>query len=335
MPFALGFGLFNARFFGSPFTLGYVAASGPNHGLGFHEDPWGRLYTPIQAVGYSSAELVSLGRELLGGPVPLAAVIGVFLLVAPRLERGVRVIAAWALLPLLASALYWHHDLVFGPRMLGEAAPAWTALAVIATAGLIARVAPDRGGRGARWAGDALALAAVFVLGYGLAVGAPGRLARFTGRLGARPHVEASNAPTLAFVHEPWADRLGGRLAGRGMRLDSIRTVLTRFHPCQVEAGLDGIPPSRAGPVCEREQAADRLPSLGITSLLWMGDLPGLPAEGVMWARDLGPERNLALIGLHPGRVPKVLLPPPAAGGEWRLVPYEEGMSAIWPPAPD
>ena len=119
------------------------------------------------------------------------------------------------------------------------------------------------------------------------------------------------------------------------MRLDSIRTVLTRFHPCQVEAGLDGIPPSRAGPVCEREQAADRLPSLGITSLLWMGDLPGLPAEGVMWARDLGPERNLALIGLHPGRVPKVLLPPPAAGGEWRLVPYEEGMSAIWPPAPD
>jgi hypothetical protein len=338
LPFAIGFGLFNTKFFGGPFTLGYVAASGPNHGLGFHEDPWGRMYTPMAAVGHSSSELLSLSRELLGTPVPLVALIGVFLLTAPRLSRGERVLVAWALLPLAASALYWHHDLVFGPRMLGEAAPAWTALAILAVVGLVRHA---RGGvEGAKswrgWAGDAVAITALIALGFGAAVGAPERLGVRHAALGAYPEVREEQ-PSIVFLHEPWGDRLGGRLAGRGMRLDSVRALLTGYHPCQIEAGLSSIPQSEAASVCQREQISDAAAlvgergSLGITSLLWLDDLPGLPAEGVLWVRDLGPERNAAVLAEHPDRVPLFLLPATRVGN-WDVVPYQLGAGTLWRP---
>jgi hypothetical protein len=337
-PFALGFGLFNAKFFGGPLTLGYVAASGPNHGLGFHEDPWGRVYTPIAAVGNSSSELLSLSRELLGTPIPLVAFIGVFLLTAPQLSRGGRILLAWAMLPLLASALYWHHDLVFGPRMLGEAVPAWIALAVLAFVGLVGLV---RGGNetpspGRAWAGDSIAAVALIALAFGAVSGGPERLGVRRAALGAYPEIREER-PSLVFVHEPWGDRLGGRLSGRGLRLDSVRTLLTRYHPCELEAGLLGVQQSEATPVCRREEISDAAAlvrergSLGITGLLWLDDLPGLPAEGVLWVRDLGPERNAAVLAEYPDRVPLFLLPGPRVG-DWDVVPYAQGSNTLWRP---
>lgn len=326
VPFAIAFGWFNARFFGSPLVLGYTAASGPNHGLGFHEDPWGRMYTLTAAVGHTSSELIAMGRDLLGTPVPLVGVIGLFLLVVPKLSRGERILVAWATLPVLASALYWHHDLVFGPRMLGEAVPAWSALAVLAFVGLTAVI------RNA-WASEAVAVWAVLLAVFAVAYGGPERFDRFQGRLGVLPEVEEAR-PSLVFVHEPWGDRLGGQLAGRGLRLDSVRTLLTRYRPCQLEAGLRGVPQSEASPLCQREQASDRLGVLGLTSLLWLGDLPGLPPEGALWVRDLGPERNAALIARYPERVPLFVLPPATQAGEWLVVPYERGVHQVWSPVP-
>ncbi|MDX1395100.1 MAG: hypothetical protein R3195_11950 [Gemmatimonadota bacterium] len=338
-PFAIGFGWFNARFFGGPFTLGYVAASGPDHGLGFHEDPWGRIYTPTAAVGHSSSELLSLSRELLGTPLPIVAIVGIFLLLAPRLSRGERLIVAWAVVPLVASALYWHHDLVFGPRMLGEAAPAWVALAVVAFAGLVrlARGAEESPSPARLWAGDAIVATALAGLAYGAVRGAGERLDTRAGLLGAYPAVDRDR-PSLIFIHEPWPDRLGGRLSGRGMRLDSVRSLLTRYRPCQIEAGLLGVGEEEAMPVCRREELSDAAAqvrergSIGITSLLWLDDLPGLPGDGVLWARDLGPARNAELIAAHPGREPLFLLPGAGADG-WDLVPYDQGETILWNPA--
>jgi hypothetical protein len=340
LPFALGFGWFNHRFFGGPLTLGYVAASGPNHGLGFHEDPWGRMYTATAAVGHSSSELLSLSRELLGTPFPLVALVGVFLLLAPRLDRGVRLVLAWALLPLLVSALYWHHDLVFGPRMLGEAAPAWVVLATLAAVWLVARVrgeGPENGGAapsGRRFASEWLAFTLVAALAYGAVEGGPDRLRLRGGAVGAYPDIE-ENRPTLVFVHEAWGDRQGARLAARGMRLDSIRAFLTDYDPCRVEAALRGISLEEAPPICRREQASDaliqRFGGLGLTSLLWLGDLPGLPAEGVLWVQDMGPERNADLLAEQSNRHPLFILP--TARGEWEAVPYEQGLNTLWSPA--
>jgi len=326
VPFAIAFGWFNARFFGSPLVLGYTAASGPNHSLGFHEDPWGRLYTPTAAIGHTSAELISMGRDLLGTPAPLVAVIGAFLLFAPKLRRGERILVAWATLPVLVSALYWHHDLVFGPRMLGEAVPAWAALTLLAFVGLTKVI------RNA-WASEAVAVTAVLLAIFAAGYGGPQRFDRFPGRLGVVPEVEETE-PSLVFVHEPWADRLGGQLAGTGLRLDSVRTLLTRYPPCQIDAALRGASPSEAQPLCQREQASDRLGMLGLPSLLWMGDLPGLPPKGALWVRDLGPERDHDLIVRYPKRVPLFAVPPATRGGDWHAVPYEQGVTQVWSPPP-
>ena len=321
IPFAVGFGWFNARFFGSPTTLGYVAASGPSHGLGFHEDPWGRYYGFTEALGNTSAELVALGRELLGTPFPIVAVVGYFLLTRARLSRGERILALWALLPVLASALYWHHDLVFGPRMLGEAVPAWCALLVIAAVALVRRAGDGR-------PSEAVALTAALALVAGLAWGGWSQIDRHANRLGPYPEVEREG-PSLVFVHEPWSDRLGARLTARGMRLDSVRTLLTRYHPCQLEAAFRGQAVEQVTHICRREQEADVRGGFGITGILWLDDLPGIEGDGPMWVRDLGPERNALLIEEYPEREPLFLLPE-GPGTVGRVVTYEEGVSALW-----
>ncbi len=139
-------------------------------------------------------------------------------------------------------------------------------------------------------------------------------------------------------MHEPWGDRLGGRLSGRGLRLDSVRTLLTRFNTCQVEAVLAGRPISEMTDTCLREQASDARGASSLVSTLWMDDLPGLPPAGPLWLRDLGPEANEEILAAYPDRLPLFLLPPDASGEE-RVVPYEEGIRLLWtpprgPPAP-
>ena len=325
LPFAVGFGWFNARFFGSPLTLGYTAAAGPSHGLGFHVDPWGRVYGFTQALGYTSTELISLGRELLGTVLPVGALVGLFLLLARRLDRGERILAAWALLPVVASALYWHHDLIVGPRMLGEAVPAWCALLVLATIGLARAAQRD-------WLSDAVAVLVLIAIGYGLAAGGQGRIVRLTGRLAPVPEV-TEPGPSLVFVHESWQDRIGARLAARPMRLDSVRALINQFDPCRLEGALVGAQrPEEVMDRCQRELASDRLRWLGLTDYLWLGDLPGLGDSGVLWARDLGPEANAHLIDAYPDRTSLFALPDGAGGGQ--VVPYETGVNALWGPAP-
>lgn len=325
LPFAVGLAWYNARFFGGPLTLGYTAAAGPSHGLGFHVDPWGRMYGITQALGYTSTELLSLGRELLGTALPVAGLVGLFLLCARRLRRGERILAAWALLPILASALYWHHDLVFGPRMLGEAVPAWCALLVLAVIGL-ARLA-RRG-----WLSDALAIVVLVAVGYGLAAGGRARIDRVAARAAPIPEV-TEPGPALVFVHEVWADRVGARIASRGMRLDSVRALLTRYHPCQLEAAFVGAEgPEEVADQCQRESESDRLGWLGLTDYLWHGDPPGVGGGGVLWTRDLGPEANARLIEAHPDRTPLFVIPDGRGDGE--VVPYDTGVNALWSDVP-
>lgn len=327
LPFAVGFAWFNAHFFGSPLTLGYTAAAGPSHGLGFHVDPWGRVYGFTQALGYTSTELISLGRELLGTVLPVGVLVGLFLLLARRLDRGERILAAWALLPVLASAMYWHHDLVMGPRMLGEAVPAWCALLVLATIGLV-RVA-RRG-----WLSDAVVVLVLISIGYGLAVGGRERIVRLGGRV--VPALAVTEpGPSLVFVHETWQDRIGARLAARPMRLDSVRALLNQYSPCRLEGALiDAQRPEDVEDRCRRENGSDRLGWIGLTDNLWRGDLPGLGGSGVLWTRDLGPEANARLIEAYPDRTPLLALPDGEGGGGGLVVPYEMGVAALWGPAP-
>src|SRR5690606_27411044 len=162
--------------------------------------------------------------------------------------------------------------------------------------------------------------------------------------------------------------RVAMLLAGRGMRLDSVETAMRQNSICAVhhfaqvypgqggagagKAVLDfvprsGYPPgfSRVeiaprvlglarkdeafSPSCAREIGADRTGVVDVAPMLWQRDLPGLPASGALLVRDLGPEANAALIAQFPDRAPYVFHTP-TSEADPILVPYDEGMAAIW-----
>ena len=248
LPFAAALAWYNTRLFGGPTTLGYLAAFGERHRLGFHPDPWGNDYTIVDAVGFTSTDLIAFSTQLLETPIPLGAAIGLWLLLASRIAPGARFLVAWALLPVAGNALYWFHS----TRMLYEAAPAWLALGCLALAPLLP--APDHTPepspadgtvrrRRLEPAGVGL-WTAVVALGLAAGIGVPDRLGGFAwdDELLARlvvPAVPGPNAP-IVFVHTSWNERLSARLQGSGgMRQDSVISLLRRNTNCALQSYTD------------------------------------------------------------------------------------------------
>jgi hypothetical protein len=239
-PFVIATLAYNRHFFGSPLRFGYEAAEGPGHRLGFHVDPWGNPYGLLEAIGYTSADLQGLSVELLQAPLPIVVLIGLWLVVAPRLGAGTALAAVWALLPVAAHALYWHHDLFMGPRLLYEALPGWCLLTAAAAAGCV-RALPERGTRFLRTlpvSRSGVAATFVLFLAAGVVYAGPRKLASYraegarSGMTAAAPAVERA---TLVFVHGSWEDRIAARLAALGMRVDSIRSALANNSTCRLE----------------------------------------------------------------------------------------------------
>ncbi|MEP6549661.1 MAG: hypothetical protein ABJB95_00690 [Gemmatimonadales bacterium] len=368
-PFFAAIAIYNRTFFGNVFRFGYAAAAGPLVAPGFHRDPSGHMYGPLQALGYTSSDLVTLSMYLLETPVPIVGVAALFLIFARKLAPGARIVAFWALLPIVANALYWHHGIFMGPRMLNEWASAWALLTAVAAVGLVRRIPKERNfGNYSPRVGVAVTLvlawlAGVFYLG-------PQRLARYGGTwmASSRMAVPATPAPSLMFVHSGWSTRIAMRLSAHGLRADSLEAALALNPTCEVQsfanwyatkpAGGGGDRPTlnfdfagsnrtqkieiargdqirytQGTPLtraCLRQVASDTLGIIDIAPLVWQGDLPGLGGNGAMIVRDLGPEENSKLIARYPGRVPMMLLREEKEGPP-KLVPYEAGIRLLWP----
>lgn len=367
LPLLLAFFAYNTHFFGGPLRMGYEAALGPDMSLGFHRDPWGNMYGLLQAIGYTSADLISLNVSLLESPIPAVAVIALFLVLAPRIDAGARVLMGWAFAHVAANLFYWHHGQFMGPRMLHEAAPAWVLLFTVSAFSLVRRLPRAVPGR-PDWqaaVGGAVTVAVV----AGLLFLAPQRAASY-GREWldiTRTPVPQIGEPSLVFVHDAWTGRIAMTLAAHGYRFDEIETLLRQNTTCTVHelalatvagddaaAGellqrLDRVPrPDRLPPAieiapgdlmrlrpgdrlsadCLREVHSDRFGILDIAPLFWKGDVPGGTPRGTLYVRDLGPERNAALIAREPGRSAWVYAV--AADGGLTLMPYEQGMDLLW-----
>lgn len=239
LPFAVLLGAYHARVFGGVTRWGYLAAFGVDHGLGFHPDPWGYHYGPLEALALTSTDLVQLGVQLLETSVPLTAVLGLWLVVTPRLPRGGAVLAAWAFLPIVANAAYWFH----APRMYYEAAPAWIALAVLGLVGMVgdAGPGPDQPDAPPRRIAPALGWAVLLGLGWAVVLGTPARWASYAWDDTTLAAVRAPDAPpgppALVFVHTPWTERITATLQGAGeMRQDSVTVALRRNGTCPLHA---------------------------------------------------------------------------------------------------
>jgi hypothetical protein len=236
--------VYNQILFGGATRFGYLVAEGPGHGLGFHTDPWGNPYGPLDALVQTSRYLLALGMDLFPAPLSLTALIGIFLVWRPAHSGGMRLILLWAALPLVAQAFYWHQDLFIGPRLLNEFAPAWAILSAVAAVELLRgtrQARPTERRRFDRHAALSCALALSAILAAAWMT--PRRVAHYAQQWGAhaRTPVPAVAEPALIFVHEAWSERLGARLAAWGLRADSIRAVLRHNTSCEVHNALDAM----------------------------------------------------------------------------------------------
>ncbi|MEX2470625.1 MAG: hypothetical protein WEA34_00495 [Gemmatimonadota bacterium] len=239
LPFAVALGAYHARVFGGVAHWGYLAAFGADHGLGFHPDPWGYDYGPREALALTSTDLVQLGVQLLETPVPLTAVLGLWLVVAPRLPRGSSVLVAWAFLPVAANAAYWFH----APRMYYESATAWIAITVLGLSAMVGHAGsqPDHPDPAPRRIAPVLGWAALLALGWAVVLGTPARWASYAWDETALASVRAPDPPpgppALVFVHTPWTERITATLQGAGeMRQDSVTVALRRNGTCSLHA---------------------------------------------------------------------------------------------------
>ena len=366
VPFAVLLAWYNQRLFGSPFTLGYLAAFGERHRLGFHMDPWGYAYDLKEAVAFTSSDVLTMGVQLLETPFPVTALIGLYLLLGTRLSRGMGVLLAWAFVPLLSNGYYWFHDV----RMLFEAAPAWVTLGVLAAADLGGGTEYDGHQKPRSWARDMATWAVVVGLVGATAWGVPERWGSYGWSQETLDRISAPSTPTadpsIVFVHTSWNERLSATLQGAGgMRQDSIITALRRNTNCGLHryalareardvslphVDLDQIPgtpadidrpqsPSgatfrvrRGEPfpqTCRRELQADRFGAVALAPLVWQGDLPGIEEGRPLFVRDLGPEKNQRLLDHYADRLAYTFAPR-GAGEAPEIVPYAEGITLLW-----
>jgi len=350
LPFAVLLFWWNARLFEHPLRLGYSAAFGPSHGLGFGVDPWGNLYGAVEAIGYTGGDLTMLGLNLFEGPIPALALIGAVLLARP-LPRGVAVFAAWAGAAVLANAAYWHHGIHMGPRMLFESAPAWVVLFVLAGVIILRPGSP----RLAIWS-----LSITMLAGWVLSVGAVRN--QMAADVSALPRPPSDSA--IVFVHGSWASRIAARLGADDMRKDSIETALRRNDVCDVDryarwrAGGEGLsdqppldleslpgspasletrslspgnlvrvePGATVDATCLREARSDRFGVMELELLAWRG--PPLPGVNVVFVRDLGPVGNLAVLDAFDR--PAFVYVDRNPDDEPLLLDYAEGIELLW-----
>lgn len=362
-PFALFVMWYNAHFFGSATTFGYDAALGPAAGLGFGQDPWGNAYGIVEALAYTSADLAALSVYLLETPLPLVALVGLFMVLTPQLPAQARLLFWWTAALIIAYLFYWHHGMFMGPRMLADTGTLWVLLVVMAVAGLIARV-PSDWMIANRYSGRSFAVGAVTAsLLLGVLVLTPSRLFSYAPPSDVQALLRAPRIerPALVFVHGGWTSRINARLAAAGMRLDSIETALRQNGTCSVHhfalqyaAGhtpavrLDFAPRAEKLPQsleispgnrirvqqneridaeCVQQAAADKAGVVDVAPYIWQGDLPGLAVAGGLFVRDMGPADNARLIAANADRVPLML---DEREGRLHLLSYEDGMRARW-----
>lgn len=374
LPFLAAHLWYNGVAFGGPTVFGYDATWGPSHGLGFHRDPWGNDYGPIEALLYTSADLSALNSSLLETLLPHLTLIGVFLVVARMLTRGERVLVLWSLLPVLANVFYWHHGQFMGPRMLTEFAPAWIGLSMVSLHRLLA-IAPDSLRGGMTFAPSSAGTALVFAAAGAFFVMAPQRVWSYGGEWlpGFRVPVPPAPANSIVFVHGAWEQRIMSRLGSQGVRLDRVETAMRQNPTCLVQrhlttleapgtfgAARSGLPaldlePSATEYLPRMLVARDARVRVDTTTTLDPACVPevradrfgAIDASFILWLGDLpGIEEGKPMFArdLGPAMNRRLLARFPGRsawlygyfdeGGAPRLVPYAQGESLLWDALP-
>jgi hypothetical protein len=236
----------NAQQTGHPLLFGYDALNGVSHRPGFHQDPTGVDFTPIQGIHHISSYLLLLNASLFGGPIPSVVLIVAALALMPRATKWSYLQAALIVSLLVAYACYWAETFFVGPRFLYPAVPFF----VIAVATLPRSLAMRAQSLTLRRVSQyllPLALALAWVL--------PPGIARFQGvssqllgqRLSSEMRLdgiersirEEELEDALVIVHEPWHGRIAARLRAIGAPALKAESFLREFDACALHTALD------------------------------------------------------------------------------------------------
>jgi hypothetical protein len=243
----------NWRTTGNPLLFGYDALNGAAHRPGFHTDPVGVPFTPLDGLHHASTYLLRLNMSLLNGPLPamLLVVLPMFLIRSP--SRWDYLLAGVILALVVGYGLYWSESFYMnGPRFLYAGIPIFLIFVARAPSLVLERVhAPTL--RRAIPLLLPMAIATtwlmprqgpVYIGVWRNAESTRGTVGAILGDIGA----DASRAGltnALVFVHESWSGRLKARLRSIGTPSLAAETIVREFDACALETGIDieaGIP---------------------------------------------------------------------------------------------
>ena len=252
----------NARTTGAPLRFGYEVMWGANHGLGFHQSPFGDAHTPRRALVLASLYLMKLDMYLFEWPIP-ALVAPVIALACLRRPSTWDALLATIIVMVLGSyALYWHNGHFLGPRFLYTTVPAFVLLAARAPGALGARLGSV--GRTMAYLVMPLAVAGALT-GVAGPVGVPARLAEYRGgqwELKEDVAAQARDAHlgrALVFVHEGWGARLMARMWAIGVSRADAEHLLATSDACALELATEAEerhPPADTAGLAARLAAA-------------------------------------------------------------------------------
>lgn len=280
---------YNAITTGHPLRFGYTLLWGPNHGLGFHTDPWGEPFTPLKSFAATALDFQQLNSFLFGWPFPSL----IFLLVAfVAAFSGRRSTATFALLAglLLAAPLayffYWHRDSYLGPRFLF---PSLIPVLLLTAAGIAALDA-----RLTRWRVP-FRVVMVAAIAFNLALTIPrsaGRLSGLEREFKLHPEVDAAErglSEALVLVKVSWGSRLISRLWSWGIPASETERTYRVVDGCRLQDALG---------------QADSMAAAGVDSLAtsrWLRTrLSAWRAMDLPVARDLLEDRSVRVDTTQP-----------------------------------
>lgn len=125
---------FNALTTGHPLLFAYEQLWGKEHGLGFHQAPYGLVHTPARGLELLNLYFLRLQSYLFETPLPSLTPAVVALALCTRLERIDRYLLASVAFLLSLYFAYWHDGFYLGPRFVYLTAPffvLWTARAPV------------------------------------------------------------------------------------------------------------------------------------------------------------------------------------------------------------
>jgi hypothetical protein len=304
----------NAQQTGSPFLFGYDALNGASHRPGFHRDPTGVDFTPIQGIHHVSSYLLLLNASLFGGPIPSVLLIATALALATRATEWDNLIAALIVGLLIAFACYWAESFFVGPRFLYEAVPFFVIVVAGLPRSLAARLRSPRSVRAAR-----LIVPLALVMTWAL----PPGIARFQGgwsqlvgeRRGNDPRRidlaaaarEAGLEDALVIVHESWHGRLTARLRALGAPALTAESMLRELDACGLQVALDAEDRTQGSPDSTRLHRV-------IRSALMFGDVKILPGTKGSTTLAFSPNRPL-----HPYCAPEMEVDESSVPLDWFL----------------